>query len=91
MATTLSFVQNEHGHYEASCTSSGDRMAVEVNRTSPGTLIIFGCIDGLEKTILQNFGPGADQNIIFEIDVPDEVVISIVSYTEVTSAKITGV
>lgn len=90
MATSLSFTQNEQGHYEASCTSQGDRMAVEVNRTAPGTLIIFGCIDGLEKTTLQNFGPGADQNIIFEIDVPEDVELSIVSYTEVTSAKITG-
>lgn len=90
MATALSFTKTSGGHWEASFTSSGDRIAVEVNRASAGTLLVLGCIEGLEKTTLQNFGPGADQDLIFEIDVPADVKIFLVSYSEVSAAKIVG-
>lgn len=91
MATDLTFTQDAQGHYLANCTSSGDRIGVNINRTAPGTLIVFGSIDDLEDSPLFNFGPGGDQNLIFEIDVPADVKLTLVSYTEVTAAKITGV
>lgn len=91
MATTLTFKQNEQGCYEASYTSTGDRVAVEVNRTTSGTLIVYGNITGMNKTMLHNFGPGTFKDQFFEIDVPADVEITIVSFTEVTDAKIVGV
>lgn len=90
-ATDLTFTQNAQGHYEANCTSSGDRIGVNLNRAASGTLIVFGSIENLEKSPLYNFGPGADQDLIFEIDTPADVKLTLVSYTEVTAAKITGV
>lgn len=91
MATDLTFTQNSQGHFEASCTSSGDRIAVKINRSASGTLLVYGTIEDLEPSILYNFGPGSDQDMMFEIDVPADVNITIVSYSEVIAAKITGV
>lgn len=91
MAEELNFTHNGQGRWETSFTSSGDRIAVELNRVESGTLIIFGNLEGLEKTTLHNFGPGSDQDLMFEIDAPEDVKLTLVSYTEVTAAKITGV
>ncbi|WP_289872880.1 hypothetical protein [uncultured Duncaniella sp.] len=90
-ATDLTFTQNAQGHYEANCTSLGDRIAVDLNRTKSGTLLVYGSIGDLEKSILFNFGPGSYKDLMFEIDVPADVKLTLVSYTEVTAAKITGV
>lgn len=91
MATDLTFTQNDQGHYEASCTSSGDRIAVKINRAASGTLLVYGTIEDLDPSILYDFGPGSDQDLMFEIDAPSDVKLTLVSYTEVTAAKITGV
>ena len=91
MVNDLNFTQNAKGYYEASVTSSGDPIAVKINRADFGTFIVYGTIDNLEPSILSNFGPGADQDLIFEIDAPADVNIILVSYTEVVAAKITGV
>lgn len=90
MATQLSFTKNEKNQWEGSFVSSGNPCAIEVNRENPGTLIIYGNIEGMEKVILHNFGPGADCNILAEIDVPSDVVITVVSFVEVTDAQIVG-
>lgn len=90
MATTLSFTKNSSNRWEASCTASGDRMAVEIARTNPGPLIVYGNIIGLGKKILHDFSPSAEATVIFEIDVPADIDITIESFTEVTSAKIVG-
>lgn len=90
MATTLSFTQNSSNRWEASCTSSGDRIAVEITRTKSGPLIVYGNITGLGKKMIHDFGPSAEDTVIFEIDVPADIDITIESFTEVTSAKIVG-
>lgn len=91
MTSALSFSRNEHGEYEATFTSTGDRIAVEINRTSSGTLIVYGNITGMKKIILRNFSPGAFSDVFFEIDVPSDVEITIVSFSEVTGAKLVGI
>lgn len=91
MAEELNFTQNSQGKWETTFTSSGDRMAVEVERTNSGSLIIYGRIEDMEKRFIHDFGPGANRAMIFEIDVPADIDITILSYTEVTSAKIVGV
>lgn len=90
MATTLNFTQSIPNKWEASCTSSGNRMAVQINRSSKGPLLVYGNIDGLEKQILQDLGSDMEKDVIFEIDVPDGIEITIVSFVEVTGAKIVG-
>lgn len=90
MATSLNFTQNTPGQWEATCTSTGDRMAVHISRATKGPLNVYGSIDGLEKKFLQNIGSGMDKDVIFEIDVPADVEITIISFSEVTEAKIVG-
>lgn len=91
MATDLTFSQNAHGYFEASCTSLGDRIAVKINRVTSGALLVYGTIEEMEPSILHSFGPGSDRNLMFEIDVPADVNVKFVSYTEVDDAKIIGV
>lgn len=91
MATSLNFTQNAQDHWEASFSASGDRIGVEVNRTTSGPLVVYGCIDGLNKTQIQEFGPDTSKDMLFEIDVPADIEITIVSFSEVVAAKVTGV
>lgn len=90
MANTLTFTNDNQGHWESSCTSSGERMAVQINRAASGPLIVYGSIDGLDRIILKDFGPRANKDIIFEIDVPADMIITLVSYPKVTAAKTVG-
>lgn len=87
MAKQLVFEKDENGHWVASFTSTGETMALEINRTEGGTLQIFGNLEGMEKVLLKNFGPGAFKNQLFEVDVPGNVTITVESYTEVTGAN----
>lgn len=91
MATSLNFTQNAQDHWEATFSASGDRMGVEVNRTASGPLVVYGSIDGLNKNLIQDFGPDAFQDLLFEIDLPSDIEITIVSFSEVIAAKVTGV
>lgn len=90
MATALTFTQNPKDQWEASFIASGERVGVEVNRSSSGPLIVLASIDGLSKQTIHSFSPDSGADIIFEVDVPAEIEISIISFTEVTSAKVTG-
>lgn len=87
MATDLIFEKNNKNIWETTIQSNGETMVVELIRAEKGTLIIYGNIDGLDKIILSNLGPGADKNILFELDFPLGVIITIESYTEVLFAK----
>ena len=91
MVTELKFSQNAYGKWETVFTASGDRMGIEVNRDSSGPLLVLAGINGLKAKQIQDFGPNADSIIIFEIDVPAEIEITIISFTEVIAAKVTGV
>lgn len=91
MATALTFTKNSQNQWEASFIASGDRIGVEVNRSSSGPLIVSVSIDGLNKKSIRSFSPDSDADLIFEVDVPAEIEISIISFTEVTAAKATGI
>lgn len=91
MAKELNFTENSRGYWEASFSSSGERIAIEVNRKNAGPLIVLGSIDGLKKIMLKDFGPKPNEDLIFEIDVPEEVTVTIISFTEVEDAKATGI
>lgn len=91
MAKELNFTKNDQGHWEASFAASGERMAIEVNRKSSGPLLVSGSIDDLKEILLRDFGPKANEDLMFEIDVPEDVTVTIVSFTEVEEAKVTGI
>ena len=91
MAKELNFTQNSQGKWESSFVASGDRIGAHIKRDKPGPFIAYGSIEDVEATILHDFGPSAQDNLMFEIDVPADVNVTFVSYTEVTAAKITGV
>lgn len=90
MAAELNFTQNSEGRWEASYTASGDRIGAHIVRQKPGPFIAYGSIEGMEETVLYDFGPSAQNIMLFEIDVPADVTVTFVSYTEVTAAKLTG-
>lgn len=90
MAKELNFIRNSQGKYEVTFTSSGDRMGIEVNRTASGPLVVYGSIDDLKRKPVIDFGPNASEDLLFEIDFPADVKITIISFTEVEVAKVTG-
>lgn len=87
MAEEISFSKNDKGFWETSFVSNGNCQALEIIREKPGTLLVYGHIDGMNKVLLDDYGPGADCNQLIEIDIPTDVTITLVSYTEVKSAK----
>ena len=88
MATQISFIKNIQGFWETSFVSNGNCMALEITREKPGNILVYGNIEGMNKILIDDYGPGADCNQLIEVDVPNDETITIVSYTEVTSAKI---
>lgn len=88
MANEIDFVKNEKNYWEASIASSGESIVVEITREKGGTFLVFGNLEGLDKVLLENFGPGADRNLMMQIDdIPEGVTITFISFTEVKSAK----
>lgn len=91
MAATLEFEPNSNGHYEAEFETTGERMAVEVNRKDKGFLLAFARIDSLNNILIYNSTKYGDEDIIFDVDMPEGVTIRVVSHTEVTGAMVTGI
>ena len=91
MAKELNFKQNSQGKWESSFVASGDRIGAHIKRNKPGPFIVYGNIEDMEEAVLHDFGPSAQDNLMFEIDVPADVKVTFVSYIEVTAANITGV
>lgn len=88
MAKQISFSKNDKGFWETTIVSEGNCMALQIMREKPGTLLVYGNIDGMNKIMIEDYGPGADCNQLIEVDIPKDVTITVVSYTEVTDAKI---
>lgn len=89
MATNLNFTKGD-GVWTAEAVSPGNPIAVEVNRAVGGPFIVKGSIENLSQVTLRDFGPNADRNLLFEIDVPEGVTIHFTSYSEVVGAKTEG-
>lgn len=87
MAKEIKFAKNASDKWEASIVSEGEPMAIEINREKAGSLLIYGNLEGMEKVVLENYGPSAEKHHLVEVDVPAGVVITIESYTEVRGAS----
>lgn len=88
MSTELSFTQDSQGRWTASFASSGERVAIEVNRTAEGPFTVSASIGGLRPKPVMDLSRDAD--LLFEIDLPAGVTVSLTSLTEVTAGQVTG-
>lgn len=87
----LQFEKNAAGQWESTFTTSGSPMAIEVDRKEKGHLLIFAGVDDLEGDLIFSAGRESEKHFVRSIDIPEDVKIRVVSFTEVTGAKITGV
>lgn len=86
-ATDLSFSKNEENKYVASFVSEGP-VTIQVKRQEAGSLNIYANIDGMDAIYVGGYGPyNGSANLIFNVDVPAGVNVSVESFTEVLEAK----
>lgn len=89
--TELNFKKDANDRFwETSFVSTGERMAIELNRKKEGWCAIYGNIEGMSREMLHSFSTTAHRNLLFEVDVPSGVTVTIVSLSEVTMAKSTA-
>lgn len=91
MAAELTFTKNTQGHYEATFETSGDPMAIEIDRKEPGHLLIYASIDGMDGDLIFSTDQYDERTFVRSIEMPEGVTLRVVSFTEVIEAKITGV
>lgn len=91
MAEELNFEKNSDGYWEATFITSGNPMAIEIDRKEKGHLLIYAGVDDLEGDLIFSAGREGEKHFVRSIDVPEDVKLRVVSFTEVTGAKITGV
>lgn len=91
MAAELNFEKNSDGHWESTFTTSGDPMAIEIDREEKGHLLIYAGVDDLHGDLIFSAGREGEKHFVRSLDIPEDVKLKIVSYTEVTGAKITGI
>lgn len=87
-ATDLSFSKNEENKYVASFASEGP-VTIQVKRQEAGSLNIYANIDGMDAIYVGGYGLyNGSANLIFNVDVPAGVNVSVESFTEVLEAKV---
>lgn len=87
-ATSLEFSKNALNRYEASFESEG-AVVIQMKRAGNGYLNVYANLDGMDKKYIGGLNDynGAD-NLIFTVDVPSGVTVTIESPVEVESAKV---
>lgn len=86
-ATSLEFSKNATNRYEASFVSEG-AVVIQVERAGNGYINVYANLDGMSKTYIGGYGLyNGGSNLIFSVDVPAGVTVTIESLTEVVSAK----
>lgn len=91
MAAELNFEQNAAGHWEATFVTSGNPMAIEIDRKEKGHLLIYAGVDDLHGDLIFSAGREGEKHFVRSIDMPEEVTLRVVSHTEVVAAKVTGI
>lgn len=86
-ATDLSFEKNSENRNQASFVSEG-AVTVQMQRRDAGAVNIYANLDGMEKKYIGGYGHyNGGNNVIFSINVPVGVTVTIESFSEVVSAK----
>lgn len=91
MAAELQFEKNSEGNYEATFITSGEPMAIEIDRVKKGHVLIYAGVDDLHGDLIFSSGREGEKHFVRSLDMPEDVKLRVVSFTEVTGAKITGV
>lgn len=91
MAAELNFEKNSDGYWEASFVTSGNPMAIEIDRKEKGHLLIYAGVDDLHGDLIFSAGREGEKHFVRSIDMPEEVTLRVVSHTEVVAAKVTGI
>ena len=86
MANKLDFQKNGSGEWSTSFVSSGNSV-VELERSESGVVTVRASIDGMAEVPVAQFQNGFTHNVIFQVNVPVGVVVTIVSQSEVTKAS----
>ena len=85
-ATSLEFSKNATNRYETSFVSEG-AVVIQVERAGNGYINVYANLDGMSKTYIGGTVYSGNSNLIFSVDVPAGVTVTIESLTEVVSAK----
>ena len=86
-ATDLSFSKNNKKKNVSSFVAVGS-VTIQVKRKEAGALKIYANIDGMDAIYVGGYGPyNGSANLIFNVDVPAGVNVSVESFTEVLEAK----
>lgn len=87
MATTdLNFTQDESGSYKASFVSQG-KCVVELERVKRGTVSVYANIEGMPPCQVATVDPAWQPSAAIEVDIMSGLTVTIVSGSEVLSAK----
>lgn len=83
MATKINFTKE--GVNEISTFKPTGAVVVQVEREAMGFFTVYGNLDGMEKVPILNVR--FEKDLIFKIDVPSSVTVTMVSGTHVLEAK----
>lgn len=61
---------------------------IEMERKDKGLVSVLANIDDMEAVVVTNFENPYSANVIFEVDVPEGLEVTVRSATEVTNAKV---
>lgn len=86
---TLAFTQQNPDEYEGSFTSEG-ACVVELERDTHSDVEVWANIEGMRRCHVGTFRSPYSASIVIAVDVPAGMVVTFVSGTQVTSAKIIG-
>lgn len=78
---------NPQSQWEASFVSDGITKVIEVEREASSYFTIYANLDGMTPISIANEPKAGRKDLIFQVDVPDGVTVTLVSYSPVISAK----
>lgn len=86
MATTNLTFNKVGDKYQTSFTSEGESI-VQIERKAQGLCSVRANIEGMAPVPITSFQNAYENNVIFNLDIPAGIEVTIESATEVTNAK----
>lgn len=75
------------GQYVCSLPAEGEKTGVvQITQTERGMVSVFANVEGMEKCYLGTYANNLGNSLIFALDLPDGLEVTIESATEVTNA-----
>lgn len=84
----LVFTKNELGRYESTFVSSGEKVSIQMERKTEDCYSVLCNVEGMDPVPVYTSGGTARKNVIFTVDVPTGMEVTVVSMSEVVQAKI---